>query len=104
MVLLYRSDLEGVRRVPLDEMAALPEVEKDERGYEQGYEVLRTLDELHTDGHLELRDMRIIRGGRGTYKYVRMSQNPGVSITPAGRAWMERFAEIDEDPQIGFSG
>ena len=94
MTLLYRSDLQGARRVPLDEIAALPEVEKDERGHEQGYEVLRTLDELHTDGHLELRDMRITRGGHGTYSYTRMSQNPGVSITPTGREWMERFAEI----------
>ena len=39
---------------------------------------------------------------RGTDRFVQHTQNPGISITPVGREWVERHAKVEEEPSMGF--
>ena len=88
---------EGARRVPLDAIMTLPQVERDSRGV-PSVELWRTLDELQEDGLLQLRDLKIIRGSHGTYRQTRQSQNPGILITPAGILWVARRTATEDPP------
>lgn len=97
LVLASEKHHKGARRVPLDKIIDLPQVEKDSRGV-PSVEVWRTFEELQEDGLLQLHDLKVIRGSHGTYRYTRESQTPGISITPTGIQWVARRTATEDSP------
>ena len=97
LVLASEKHHKGARRVPLDKIMDLPQVEKDSRGI-PSLELWRAFEELQEDGLLQLHDLKVIRGSHGTYRYTRESQNPGISITPTGIQWVARRTATEDSP------